>query len=286
MRFFEIVAVFTTATGLTAANPLPEDSMFSGLSDLSSNFFNLDSATAVDPLGDSTTGLLKGDSAADYLEGASPFLESVNFATIDDGSDDFDRSFFPTDDFSIADGGDFCHSSAPIGPVRKRDNTHPTCDSSASPQDSSSSINLQLPNLLNMEGSLEGSLEEFTKILTDADFAIEKRPDDGQCLEPPYLTNLCCDGPPLRPVPGIWDTVYAQINDCFYSKLHIWICFSLNYHSVKSLTKVILYNDRDNKLAGLPDPFPCLLSRRTGKSSLGQILIEPETTFYRQSLLT
>ena len=118
MQYFKRVAVFAVI-GLTTTNPLPQESIFSDLSDLSTNSYNSDAG----PLGDSN-----------LLESSDEWLDTVDLATFDDS----DGSFFFPQDFSIAD--DFC--SAPNDPVRKRDNMK--CDSSPS---KSPSINIPLlPN--------------------------------------------------------------------------------------------------------------------------------------------
>lgn len=209
MRFFKIVAVFT-ATVLTTANPLPQESLFSDLPDLSFNLYNF-----ADPLGDSTVDLLEDSTlSASAVEGPNTF-DSVAL----DGSDG--PSLF-TQDFSIAD--DFC--SPPNGPVRKRNNMK--CDSSPS---KSPFINIpQLPNLLNLESpelqqsqTEDGSFIEplppaFNSLPADDSVTTKWRLDHGECLEFPYLKNLCCSGPWEGILPGIKGTVYSEIRQCFFSE--------------------------------------------------------------------
>lgn len=73
MRFFKVLAFFT-ANALTTANPIPEESIFSDPSYLSTNFFNSDGAA--DPLGDPTL-------LASFDEG----LNTINSAPIDASND-------------------------------------------------------------------------------------------------------------------------------------------------------------------------------------------------------
>lgn len=188
MRFFHVVAVFTATGVLTTANPIPDGSIFSDLSNLSSDFYNPDSAADL------------------FLP-----LEDSSLLDFDDGTSLF------TQDMSIA--GDFC--SAPNGPVRKRDNMK--CDSSPS---NSPSINIpQLPNLLEPQKSQaeDGSFidplsDAFRSLPADDSVTIQFRLDDGRCLEYPYIHNVCCNGPWLGRVPGIIGTVYSEIRACYYSK--------------------------------------------------------------------
>lgn len=210
MRFIKLIIVFTVNV-LTTANPVPEESIFSDLSDLSSNFYRPDSSA--DPFLP-----LAGSSLLDStLEG----FDTIDFATID-GSDDGGASLF-TQDFSIADN--LC-SSTPNGLSRKRDNMK--CDSTA-PKSPSITIP-QLPNLLDLifpessqsesEGDsyVEPLPDAFKNLPADDAVVIQWRLDPGECLEPPFVVNLCCDGPWLGDLPGIRGTVYSEIRKCFYSE--------------------------------------------------------------------
>lgn len=207
MRFFKIVAVFT-ATISTTANPLPEESIFSDLSDFSTNLFNSDGAA--DPLGDST-----------LPESFDAGLNMINPATID-GSDD--ESLLFTQDFSIADS--LCSTTPPNGPARKRDNMK--CDSST-PKSPSITIP-QLPSLFNLDFSgshgseTEGDFytqplsDPFKSLPADDSVIIQYRLDPGECLEVPYVVNLCCNGPGMGLLPGIKGAVYTEIDRCFFSE--------------------------------------------------------------------
>lgn len=202
MRFFHIVAVFTARVVLTTASPNPEESIFSDssdLSDLSSNIFDphlvIDSSSL--PLGDSTFLL--------------------------DGSDD-GTQLFTQDSSTIVDN--FC--SAPNGPARKRDNSK--CDTS--PPGTPPIDIPTFPNLLDLQspgpqnggqtddnGDFSLPLTDPLKILPFDDSVTTKlRQDDGQCLEVPYLENVCCNGPWFARVPGILGTVYSEIRACYYSE--------------------------------------------------------------------
>lgn len=209
MRLFKIFAVFT-AYALTTANPVPQESLFSDLSDLSTNLF--DSDEAADLVGD-----------PNLLTSFDEGLNTINSATIDGFNDDDDGSSLFTQDFSIADG--LC-SATPNGPARKRDNMK--CDSSTSP---SPSISIpQLPNLLNLDlsGSQQGETGDDLNIdpLTNP---LKKLPaldrpriqiklDPGECPEPDFPVNLCCEGPWKGTLPGIFGAVYTEIEFCFWSE--------------------------------------------------------------------
>ena len=221
MRFMKYIIV-VTANVLTTANPISEESIFSDLSDLSSNFYNSDSAA--DPF------LPLGD--ASLLDSTLDGPDTIDFATID-GSDDGTSLFTP--DFIIAD--DLC-STTPNGLSRKRDNMK--CDS---PAPKSPSITIpQLPNLLDLvfpgpskseteDGSyIEPLPDAFRNLPADDAIVTKWKLDPGECLEVPFVVNLCCDGPWLGDLPGIKGTVYSEIRKCFFSECAnfflLWFCYN------------------------------------------------------------